>query len=52
MLAVLEQNPSMQWSELIGDISIEQERPSDIDEIAVDKAKGSSDSDDFASFKL
>lgn len=52
MLAILEQNPSMQWSELIGEISIEQEKPSDIGEITINQAEGSPDSEDLASFKL
>jgi hypothetical protein len=52
MLAVLEQNPHMQWSELIGEISIEKEKPSDTDEIIVNENEGSLESDGLASFKL
>jgi hypothetical protein len=52
MLAVLEQNPSMKWTELISEVSIEIERPSDTDEILVDEDKENSDSDGLTSFKL
>ena len=52
MLAVLEQNPSMKWTELISEVSIEIERPSDTDEILVDEDKENSDSDGLTSFKV
>lgn len=53
MLAVLEQNPSMQWSDLINKIAIEEERPSDTDEIMVDEKTGEiMSSDGLAEFKL
>ncbi|KPP98529.1 MAG: protein of unknown function DUF2791 [Bacteroidetes bacterium HLUCCA01] len=52
MLAVLEQNPSMKWTELINEVTIEIERPSDTDEILVEEYKESSDSDGLTSFKL
>lgn len=52
MLAVLEQNPSMQWSDLINKIAIEEERPSDVDEIIPSENDDAIDSDDLASFKL
>jgi hypothetical protein len=42
----------MQWSELIGEISIEKEKPSDTDEIIVNENEGSLESDGLASFKL
>lgn len=53
MLAVLEQNPSMQWSQLVQSISIEDDRPSDTDEIMVDEETGQIlNSDGLADFKL
>lgn len=52
MLSVLEQNPHMQWSNLIREISIEEEKPSDTDEIVVNEDEGNSDSDGLAGFKL
>lgn len=50
MLAVLEQNPNIQWSELVGKISIENENPSDTGDITV--KDGTSAPGDLASFKL
>ena len=53
MLAVLEQNPSMLWSQLVQSIAIEDDRPSDIDEIIVDEDAGEIlNSDELADFKL
>ncbi len=52
MLAVLEQHPHLQWSELISKISIEVERESDSGEIVVNENEGSLESDGLASFKL
>lgn len=53
MLAVLEQNPSMQWSQLVQSIAIEDDRPSDTDEIMVDEETGEIlNSDGLADFKL
>jgi len=52
MLAVLEQNPSMKWTDLINEVSIEIERPSDTDEILVDEQKENSHSDGLTSFKV
>jgi hypothetical protein len=53
MLAVLEQNPSMQWSQLVQSIAIEGDRPSDTDEIIVDEETGEIlNSDGLADFKL
>lgn len=52
MLAILEQNPSAQWSELIGEISIDHERPSDVDKITVNEIEDKLDSDGLANFKL
>jgi len=50
LLAVLEQNPSMEWSGLISKISIEPDRPSDLEEIATIESEP--DSDGLASFRI
>jgi hypothetical protein len=53
MLAVLDQNPSMQWSQLVQSIAIEKDNPSDTDEIFVDEeAKYITKSDGLVDFKL
>jgi len=52
LLAVLEQNPHMQWSELIREIAIAEEKPSDTNGIVVMEDEDSSGSDGLASFKL
>jgi hypothetical protein len=53
MLAVLEQNPSIQWSQLVQSIAIEKDRPSDTDEIIVGEETGEIlNSDGLADFKL
>lgn len=52
LLAVLEQNPTMEWSGLISKISIEPERPSDLEEIATIESETDSDSDGLASFRI
>jgi hypothetical protein len=53
MLAVLEQNPSMQWSQLVQSIAIEDDRPSDTDEIMVGGETGEIlNNDGLADFKL
>jgi hypothetical protein len=53
MLAVLEQNPSMQWSQLVQSIAIEEDHPSNTDEIFVDEGAGeTTKSDGLADFKL
>lgn len=53
MLAVLEQNPSMQWSQLVQSIAIKDDRPSDTDEIMVDEETDANlNSDGLADFKL
>lgn len=52
MLAVLEQNPSMQWSDLINKIDIEEERTSDVPEVALVDGDENKSSDGLASFKL
>ncbi len=50
MLAVLEQNSSVVWSQLITDISIAEDRPSDVD--LPDYEDNSGGSDGLADFKL
>ncbi len=52
MLAVLEQNPTMQWSDLISEISFERERPTDTDEVVSSENSSDEGSDGLASFKL
>lgn len=52
MLAVLEQNPSMQWSDLINKIDIEEEQTSDVSEVALVDGDENESSDGLASFKL
>jgi len=53
MLAVLEQNPSMQWSQLLQSIAIEEDHPSNTDEIFVEEGAGeTTKSDGLADFKL
>lgn len=53
MLSLLEQNPSMQWSQLVQSIAIEEDRPSDTDEIMVDEEVGETqNSDGLVDFKL
>lgn len=52
MVDVLEQNPNMLWPELVGNVSVVEEKPSDTEEIATNENKVNSGSDDLASFKL
>lgn len=40
MLAVLDQNPSIQWSQLVQSVAIEEDLASDTDEIMVDEETG------------
>ncbi|WP_271273200.1 ATP-binding protein [Aliamphritea hakodatensis] len=47
MLAVLDQNPSLKWSDLIAELVIEEEQPSDIE-----LTEDDSESDELISFKL
>ena len=50
---MLEQNPSMQWSQLVQSITIEDDRPSNTDEIILDEeAVKILNSDGLADFKL
>ncbi|NDL66052.1 ATP-binding protein [Acerihabitans arboris] len=49
MLAVLEQNPTLHWSQLIADVAIAEEKPSDMDEIVLGI---NSDEDGLADFRL
>jgi hypothetical protein len=50
MLAVLEQNPSMQWSQLVQAVAIDEERPSNL-EVITDQ-EGSPNADGLTDFKL
>jgi len=52
MLAVLEQNASIQWSDLINKIAIEEERASDVPEKALVEGNENENPDDLANFKL
>lgn len=52
ILAVIEQNPSIQWSDLIDKVSIEEDRPSDVVEDSIIADDDKHDSDGLASFKL
>ncbi|QGY33223.1 ATP-binding protein [Pantoea cypripedii] len=49
MLAVLDQNPSIDWKQLIDDVVIVTDRPSDMDEITSDSTD---DDEDLAGFRL
>jgi hypothetical protein len=49
MLAVLEQNRTMNWQTLIEGVAIEEDRPSDMDDVIVEE---SDDDDGLANFKL
>lgn len=48
MLAVIEQNPQINWQQLVGNTQIEEEKPSDMPMAIDDEALD----DDFADFKL
>lgn len=50
MLAVLEQNPSFEWPQLVKEVSIKEERPSDI-EIEIEQ-EANDDFDGLVDFKL
>lgn len=49
MLAVLEQNSSINWQTLISGVAIEDDRPSDMDD---NIAQDEDDDDSLANFKL
>lgn len=49
MLAVLEQNRTMNWQTLIKGVAIEEDRPSDMDDATTEE---SDDDDGLANFKL
>lgn len=49
MLAVLEQNRTMNWQTLIEGVAIEEDRPSDMDDAIIEE---SDDDDGLANFKL
>jgi hypothetical protein len=54
MLAVLDQNPSLEWQNLVSHITIEQERPSDAEDVAQQESNDepNSDSDGLVDLKL
>lgn len=52
MLAVLEQNSAITWTDLISEVSIEIERPSDTDEILANEPNQNSETNGLSSFKL
>lgn len=49
MLAVLEQNRTMNWQTLIEGVAIEEDRPSEMDDVIIEE---SDDDDGLANFKL
>lgn len=49
LLAVLEQNPNLEWSNLVAKVSLEKERPSDIE---LEVADQSNDSNELTNFSL
>lgn len=51
MLAVVEQNPTISWFDLIENVAIEFDEPSDI-EIASVGASNENDNDDLVGFTL
>lgn len=57
MLAIMEQNPSVQWSDLVASVKLEEDRPSDVD-VEIDSGdsatnKGQSHlNDELVDFKL
>lgn len=52
MLAVLDQNPTMKWTDLIDKIEIEKERVSDVEDVPEVDGMKDSDSDGLTSFTL
>lgn len=50
MLSVLDQNPSIRWNQLVGKISVEEDRPSNMGTIGIEDEVPTSD--DLANFKL
>lgn len=52
MLSVLDQNPSISWNQLIEELSVEEDRPSDMDTAEVEDEDGGSTSNGLANFKL
>ena len=48
MLAVLEQNSTINWQTLIAGVAIEDDRPSDMDDVIAQEEND----DDLANFKL
>lgn len=52
MLAVLEQNPSMEWSQLVDAIAVEEDRPSDVEIPIIEDGNVALESDGLADFRL
>jgi len=52
MLAVLEQNPSMEWSQLVDAIAVEKDRPSDVEIPIIEDGNVALESDGLADFRL
>jgi len=52
MLSVLEQNPTMQWSQMIEELELEEDRPSDMTLETVEQTAESPVSGELASFKI
>jgi len=52
MLAVLEQNPSMEWSQLVDAVAVEKDRPSDVEIKIIENENIAIDSDRLADFRL
>jgi len=50
-LAVLEQNPEIQWTSLIDEIPVEEDRPTDMPEIA-DEGEEEAPEDGLSSFRI
>jgi hypothetical protein len=50
MLAVMDQNPNIQWSDLVKKLTVEEEKPSDLDIEFHDESDAKSD--DLANFSL
>lgn len=52
LLAILEQNPGVEWSDLIEKIEVAEDRGEDLEDVDEDVGQQSSDDDDLVSFKL
>jgi hypothetical protein len=52
LLAVLEQNPDMNWQTLLGDIALAPEKPSDMDDATLPSGPAGDAADELAEFSL